>query len=65
MIKEIKDWLFNEKEWREIQAMDDLHLKWEYVRMLSDSQNGLYNTRRFRRICMRMAARFEAQPDFE
>jgi hypothetical protein len=65
MIKRIKDWLFNEKEWQEIQGMDDIHLKWEYVRLLADAQDGRYNTPRFRRICQRMAARFEAQPDFE
>ncbi len=64
MIKRIRDWVFGEKEWQEIAAMDDMHLKWEYVRLLTEAQQGRYNTRRFRRICQRMAARFEAMEDF-
>ncbi len=64
MIKRLKDWMFNEKEWREIQGMDDQQLKWEYCRLLSESKEGQYDIHRFRRICQRMAARFEAQDDF-
>ncbi len=65
MIKRIKDWLFNEKEWQEIQAMDDQKLKWEYCRLLSESEEGRFHVQRFRRICQRMAARFESKDDFQ
>jgi len=58
-IKFIRDCLFNEKEWREIEAMSDDDLRREFCRLLDESKEGRYHCQRFRRVCYRMALRFE------
>lgn len=61
IVKRLTDWMFNEEEWQEINAMTDDDLRWEFCRLLDESKQGRYQPQRFRRICYRIALRFEQQ----
>lgn len=61
MWQRLKNWLFNQRQWDEISGMTDSELRWEFNRLLYESEKGRYDCERFRRVCYRMALRFYQQ----